>query len=122
MMTEREYQMNEWMRFVNSKYSSFDTVKEFNDWILNSDILEQLEWIENGSFGAGACLELQRTYAGLTNRMNKRAQIGRVLLHALYGKPFNKWNKLSKQAQDKLNAAVDTWLGQDKDFAITSII
>ena len=118
METEKEYQLREWRSFINQKYQYFDTVKEFDESLGNMDILEQIEWIESGSYGAGACLELQRVLSLLTKRNNSIAHIGNVVLHAFYGKPFRYWNKLSQQNKDRMNEAVKTWLKQEHSFAI----
>jgi hypothetical protein len=121
-MEEKEYQKEEVKRFLNQKYAFFDTVREFSEHIENSDPLTDLEWIENGSYGAGACLVLQCVFNGLNKRTNNLARIGSVLLNATYGKTFNDWNKLSLKAKDMLNKAVGEWLNQKKSFAIKLII
>jgi hypothetical protein len=121
-MEEKEYQKEEVKRFLNQKYAFFDTIKEFSEHIENSDPLTDLGWIENGTYGAGACLVLQRVFNGLNKRTNSLARIGSVLLHATYGKQFTAWNKLSPKAQDMLNNAVGEWLNQEKCFAIKLII
>jgi hypothetical protein len=119
MITNEAYQKNEIWRFLNQKTTYFDTVKEFSDNLEEMDILTQLKWIENGSYGAGACLVLKRELEGLTKRMNHQYRIGSVLLHALYGKPFRYWNKLSEKAQSRTNEAVGIWLNRNNyDFAI----
>jgi hypothetical protein len=121
-MNEKEYQTNELMNFLNSKSCYFDNLADFEQWLLNTDLLEQIEWIENGSYGCGSCLALQRTFKSLNNRTNKQARIGNVILHCFFGKRFDKWNKLSKSVQNILNDAIQQWLEQEKSFAIESII
>ena len=121
-MDEKTYQVNELRRFQQQKSAFFDTVKDFDEWIIASDVHTQIEWIENGTFGAGACLELQRIFQGLSNRTNKTARIGGVVLMAFYGAPFSKWNKLSKAAQAKMNKAVNKWIAQEHDFALQSVL
>jgi hypothetical protein len=118
MLSNEQYQENEVKRFLNQNTSYFDTVQEFSESIENGNPLQDLEWIENGSFGAGACLVLKKTVEGLTKRMNHNARIGGVLLHATYGKPFRYWHKLSPKARTMLNEAVETWLKQNHEFAI----
>jgi hypothetical protein len=118
------YNQNEWeerelvaFRRQNNKY--FDSVKDFNENLENSNIEEDLEWIANGTYGAGACLALKKTFEGLNNRMNKRARVGQVLLKALYGADFRYWSKLSPDVQEALNKAVDKWIAKpNKDFAL----
>jgi len=122
-MNEKAYQENELKLFNESKHAFFDTPKEFGadlksaggDWIT-----EQLEWIENGSYGAGACLALQVAFNSINNRVNGPARIGGVLLHALYGKRFGYWAHLPKDVQDVVQAVCVAWIAKgDKSFAIT---
>lgn len=116
MENNREYQQREWKSFINQKHRYFDTVKEFSDSLEQMDILEQIEWIENGSYGAGACFALQNTINRLTPRMNKDAAIGSIILHAFYGKPFKYWNKLSRVAQDNMNKSIENWMEKERNF------
>ena len=118
-MTEKKYQQRELRQFYNQKFSFFDTVKEFSDALEEMDILEQVEWIENGSYGAGACLALQVALKSITPRCNAVARIGSVVLQALYGAPFRNWKKLSQQAQTKATEAVSEWLKQSHNFGMT---
>jgi hypothetical protein len=104
--------------FRDQKHRFFDTVSEFAQDLEQTNILEQIEWIENGSYGAGACFALQLAFASLTKRTNNRARIGSVVLHALYGAPFTAWHKLPTNVQDSLNTAIDSWLESDKSFAM----
>ena len=117
-MINQEYQKMELASFLSQKSSYFDTVAEFAESLDQMDLTEQIEWIENGSYGAGACFALQRELNGLTNRMNKTALIGHVVLRAFYGGPFRGWNKLPVETQNRLNKAVNTWLKQDHEFAM----
>ena len=116
-MTDREFQMNELTRFAVQNSAYFDSISEFDKSLLDMDILEQIDWIENGSYGAGACFALQRALKNSGARTNKQARIGAVVLHAFYGKPFVGWKKLSKAAQAKMNKAVNDWLSQAHEFA-----
>jgi hypothetical protein len=117
MLSEKEYQRKELMMFINQTNCYFDSIAEFVESLENQDILEQLDWIENGSYGAGACFALQITYNGITKRCNANARIGGVLLKALYGNNFRAWKKLPKDLQDAINNAITTWLNQPKNFA-----
>lgn len=119
METNRQYQQRELRSFLSQKNRYFDTVKEFSENLEDMDILEQIEWIENGSYGAGACFALQNTLRLLTPRMNTRAHIGGTVLHAFYGAPFTGWKKLSPKAQEKVNSAVDAWMKQEHNFGQT---
>ena len=118
-MTNKEYQKMELSRFMNQKTAFFDTVKEFSESLENMDIPEQIEWIENGNYGAGACFALQQTLNSLNNRTNNTARIGQTVLHAFYGAPFDgrKWHKLSEAARNSLTIAVKKWLASPHDFA-----
>jgi hypothetical protein len=120
--SDKEYQTNELIRFLNSKSSFFDNLADFEEWIKNTNVLEQIEWIENGSYGCGACLALQNAYNHLSKHTNNNARIGNVVLQAFYGMQFTKWNKLSKDVQSILNNAIEQWFKQDKDFVIKSIL
>jgi len=117
-MNNKEYQKNELIRFQKQNARFFDTVKEFDASLLDMDVDEQIAWIENGSYGAGACLELQRVLNSLTKRMNARANIGNVVLKALYGADFRYFKKLSPEVQDKMNKAIDLWLTKEHEFAM----
>ena len=120
MESERDYQKRELNRFLNQKHAFFDTVADFDDSLQNTDLYEQLQWIENGTYGAGACFSLQHTLNQLTPRCNKTARIGQVYLHALYGKPFSAWNKLSPKTQKRITRAVEKWLRRKRrNFAQT---
>ena len=117
-MTNQEYQKRELNEFLNKKNIYFDNVKEFALSLESMDIPEQIQWIENGSYGAGACLALQRAFNGLNNRMNKTARIGNIVLQAFYGAPFRGWNKLPFETQYRMNHAINEWLNRDHEFAI----
>jgi hypothetical protein len=117
-MNDKEYKDYELKLFLNQKHPYFDKIKDFDTDLQNMDILEQIEWIENGSYGAGACIALKNTLESLTNRMNKNARIGNVILHVFYGAPFRYWNKLSSATQAQINDAISTWLKQEHNFAI----
>jgi threonine dehydrogenase-like Zn-dependent dehydrogenase len=117
-MNKQEYQQIELRRFQSQNARYFDSVKEFDENLTDMDIDEQIKWIENGSYGAGACFELQRVNSTITKRMNANAHIGNVVLKALYGADFRHWNKLSKNNQDRLNTAIEKWLKSEHDFAL----
>jgi len=87
METNKEYQKRELMNFLNQKNRYFDTVKECSANLEDMDILQQIEWIENGSYGAGACFALQMFSRPeyLKTKRNKRAHVGYIVLHAFYG-------------------------------------
>lgn len=121
-MNEHEYQKNELNRFLNQNGKFFDTVKEFSQSLEEMDILEQIEWIENGSYGAGACFALQNTLRGITKRMNGKAHVGHTILHAFYGAPFTGWKRLSPKAQKSFDAAVEKWMKKKHHFAQDLII
>lgn len=116
-LSEKEYQTRELRAFLNSSHAFHDSTKEFAAVLNAMDLDEQIEWVENGSYGAGACLALQSTIANLTPRMNARAAVGGVILHAFHGKPFRYWTKLPAPVQEKLNAAVDAFLARPHEFA-----
>ena len=116
-MDNKTYQNKELSGFDNSNHAYFDNVADFAESLDRMDIPEQIEWMENGSYGAGACFALQRALNQLSNRTNNVARIGQVALHALYGKRFMQWNKLPVSVQDKMSAAVGEWLGKDHSFA-----
>ena len=116
-MNNKEYQKNELIRFLNQKDCYFDTINEFSDQLENMDIPEQIEWIENGSYGSGACFALQNTLNHITPRCNATVRIGKIVLHAFYGCPFRYWSKLSPKAQKKMTGAVEKWMKQKHTFA-----
>lgn len=100
-MSDKAYQQRELTTFLNSKQKFFNTVKDFSESLENMDIHGQIEWIENGTYGAGACYALQRALKSLNNRTNDQSRIGAVILHAFYGTHFRHWQKLSDQAKLK---------------------
>ena len=93
-------------------------MKDFISSLESDDPVRDLEWIENGSYGAGACLELQKVLNSLNSRTNDRARVGGLLLRVLYGKPFRYWQKLPQVVQTKLNNGVDAWRKQKHNFAM----
>lgn len=117
MENNKEYQKHELVNFVNQKHSYFDTVKEFSDNLEDMDILEQINWIENGSYGAGACFALQNTLNHISKRMNANSHIGSIVLHVFYGKHFRYWGKLSDKAKKAIDEAVIAWINQEHNFA-----
>lgn len=116
MDDNKKYQRRELEGFLNQKNCYFDNIKDFTESLDNMDILEQIEWIENGSYGAGACFALQLRLKQLTPRMNRLANIGSVVLHAFYGRPFRYWHKLPSRTQLKINIAVASWLSSEHNF------
>ena len=122
MLNEKEYQTNEYKIYLNENTPYFDSLQDFEERLDGMDILEQIEWIENGSYGCGHCLALQKAVNSLNSRTNNQARIGNVVLKSLYGAEFKKWNKLSPNIQNKINKAIDAWLSNDHDFAIQCII
>jgi hypothetical protein len=119
MKTNREYQARELQMFLNQKNRYFDTVPEFSESLESMDIPEQIEWIEDGTYGAGACLALQHTLKGITPRANAIARIGQTVLHTFYGAPFTKWQKLTPKAQAAITKAVTRWMKKKHHFAMT---
>ena len=120
-MNNIEYQETELIDFINQKNRYFDTVKDFVDrWGKSTaeELATQLEWVENGSYGAGACFALQATLKSLNKRTNNNARIGQIFLKCLYGADFRYWNKLPATMQSNINKAVETWLAQEKNFAL----
>ena len=125
MSTNKEYKEREHRDYLNGK-GFFDSLVDFiaDHSEVKADLFEiQLEWIENGSYGAGACLELCRVWDWVSTspRANKQSAIGQVLLSCLYGKQWQTrdWRKLPPAMQADLNNAVDAWLSESRDFAIT---
>ena len=122
-MNHTEYCDNEWRSFLNQK-CFFGNVAEFIEFHKDCDeewFLEQLEWIEGGSYGAGACLHLQTAWNQLqsSRRANKPARIGGMLLWSLNGAPFTGWRKLPDSMKDAINSAVTRWIESEKNFAVT---
>ena len=113
-----EYQRRELLAFLRSEHGYHDTAKEFAASLESMNISEQIQWIENGSYGCGPCLALQKTLRDLTPRMNARAHVGQIILHAFHGKPFRCYSKLPASVRAKLDSAVDDFLTREKDFAI----
>jgi hypothetical protein len=119
-MNNAEYQKKELTGFLNQKNRYFDTVADFvEQWgdSTTEDLLIQIEWVENGSYGAGACFALQAALKSLNKRTNNNARIGKVFLKCLYGSDFTDWKKLPVTMQENINKAVEAWIAQDKNFA-----
>lgn len=119
MKTLNEYEQRELAAFRAQKYAYFDNVKSFSESLADMNIAEQIRWIENGTYGCGACLALQKAFQTACERprMNGKAIVGGVILHAFYGKPFKGWQKLPPGIQAKFDAAVADWMAGEKDFA-----
>ena len=125
-MKDKEYQTAELKRhaaqMADKRGGYFDTVADFSERMDDEAYnMTQLEWIENGSYGAGACFALQRVVAGLNSRTNDVARVGRFFLSVMYGKDFPHWRGLSQKAQEATTAAVEKWLAQDHQYAQTLI-
>ncbi len=117
-MNQAQYKAAELARFDGMKNTYFDTVADFAEWLDNtSNLVEQIEWMENGSYGAGVCFALQRAEASLNSRTNDTARIGQVVLKAMYGAPFKHWHKLPQDTQDRLNQTVNDWLESEHSYA-----
>jgi len=119
-MNNAEYQKKELTNFINQKNRYFDTVADFVEQWGDStadELLTQLEWVENGSYGAGACFALQVALNSLNKRTNNNARIGQVFIKCLYGSDFRYWAKLPATMQENINKAVEQWLAQEKNFA-----
>ncbi len=118
-MNNTEYQTHELKLFRAQKHSYFDTVKDFAEHLEDMDIPEQIEWIANGSYGAGPCLALQAAVRSITPRSNGPARIGSVILHAFYGKPFTAWNRLPEPVRARFQAACEAFLAAPQEYAMT---
>ena len=121
-MNNQEYKASELAHF-NRGESYFDSVRDFishHESCNAAWFQTQLEWVENGSYGAGACFALRDTWERIkdNSRVNKPAHVGKVLLHALNGGEFSGWQKLPKPMQTAINSAVESWIESEKDFAI----
>lgn len=121
-MNNQEYQMNELKRFNNEQSAYFDTVKDFIEHYAGTDkkeVFEQVRWIENGNYGAGACFKLQMVwnYVKDNNRVNKTAHIGNVVLKCFYGADFKHWSKLPDELKNALNDGINQWIKSKKNFA-----
>jgi hypothetical protein len=122
-MKEQTYQQRELAIFraeqTSKSHKYFDTWEDFEENLTNSNPLTDLEWIENGSYGLGACLYMQRIVKQLTIRTNDIAQLGRFLLSVLYGEefPVRYWWKFRDSTRQTVNIAVRTWLKQEHNFA-----
>lgn len=119
METREEWLARKLRNYLLKSYPYFSSIKEFEESLRDRNwILEQIEWIENGTYGAGACHHLLQALEGLNGRTNNTVQIGKVVLRAFYGAEFLKWDRLSKKVQGNMNWAVNKWLEQEHDFAI----
>jgi|TARA_Y100000034_G_scaffold47212_1_gene58118 hypothetical protein len=106
-------------RMDDKKASYFETLAAFDSNVDDYNYnLEQLEWIENGSYGVGPCLALQKVENSLNGRTNNVARIGQFFLSVMYGCRFQQWNKLSKVSQAAVTKAVKKWLSQKHEYAM----
>ena len=117
MESNLAYQRRELISFNSQDSAYFDNLRDFNENLDNSDPLTDLEWIETGTYGAGACFALQVAERSITPRTNGNARIGAVLLQALYGKPFRYWQKLRPETQKRIDDAVTAWRSAEHDYA-----
>jgi hypothetical protein len=121
-MTTKEYQDMEIRRFraeMADKGRLFvDSVKDVSEAVEDAEWTEQqLDWLANGSFGAGACFELQRRLALCGPRSNRAAVVGRMVLSCLYGHDrADLWRKLSVKAKGNLGRVVKAWLAGQMEF------
>ena len=121
-MNDQEWKAAELKRFHAKSYGYYDTIAEFADTLLDEGWLyEQLTWIENGSYGAGECLALQRAFSwgSESKRRNLNAAVGNVFLSCLYGREFNHWGRLDAETHDRLNRVVARWIKKEKEWAVT---
>jgi hypothetical protein len=123
MDKEKAYQAREINRWNEEKLDRggcyYDGPGDFSrsleggaDWIRS-----QIEHIECGNYGVGACLALQVVMQGLSARTNDLARVGSFVLTALYGCEFRGWNKLTPGARAAANKAVSAWLSADREYA-----
>ena len=118
-MHDKEYQDLELGNFLKQNCRYYDNVRDFSDYLENTDILEQIEWIENGTYGAGACFFLQHILNRITKRMNREAAIGQAVLRIFYGAPFGYWRKLAEKAKTDFSEAVRKWDAQEREWSMT---
>ena len=119
MSTERDYQTAEMRRHDNEmsrRGGYFANVAEFDSSMMQTEagwIKEQVGWIINGSYGAGACFAFQRTARNMTARMNREAVVGQFILSNLYGRTWKSadWHKLSARTQREVTKAARWFLG-----------
>ena len=123
--SEFDYQQREldrWSGEMNDKSRQwFDSVAEFSKRLEESGYFaEQMQWICDGSYGAGACLRVQLITKGMeTFRGNKEAVFGGFFLSAMYGHNFGAWRKLTPKAQAIVSKAVRVWMKKkDKGFGL----
>lgn len=121
-MNEKEYRNNEIAQFRAGNGPFYRDSREFAESMKDLSsmwFLTQLEWIENGSYGAGACFVLRDTWEYIQDnkRCNRVAQIGTVLLSALTGRATSArswWTSLDQETQYRINHAVVAWLENDR--------
>ena len=115
-MNEQTYKTMELNKFNAQDSAFFDNIADFQKDLSYTWIKEQIEWIENGSYGAGACLALSKAIE--SKRGNPKARAGQVILKAFNGSKVD-WNKLNGKTQGLFNKAVNNWLNKSHDFALT---
>jgi len=123
--SEREYQSYELRKF-QAQNSPYDTKAGFSKDLAQGGrnwIDEQIEWIANGTYGAGPQIALIKTWrwASASRRANKEAAVGQVILKAMHGAPVA-WRQLSPAAQKVFGAAVRAWVKRGKKHASLKIV
>ena len=116
----RETELNRFLEDVSMGTPSYESIQDFSAW-LEWAAEEQTGWIINGTYGAGACLYLRKTLAGITPRCNAEARIGQALLTVWSGSMWNSrdWHKLTPKAQKAVRRAVKVVMkAKDDDWAI----
>lgn len=126
MNEEIEYQKRELHWFKSSRKSFFETATEFDEYLTSKGsewIMQQIDWVANGSYGVGACLALQMayTYNPPSKTYNREACCGRVILRAFYGTDI-RWQQLSKETQALFSECVNSWLIGKVEFGIEAKI
>jgi len=123
MDKEKAYQARELNRWNDEKRGRggcyYDGPEDFSSSLEGGEawVQGQIEHIESGNYGDGACLALQVVMQGLSASTNDVARVGSFVLTALYGCEFRGWNKLTPGAQEAANKAVSAWLSADRDYA-----
>ena len=126
-MNNYKYQQNELSEFLSGKHGYFETSAEFNSHIEKlgeEELTTQIEWIENGSYGCGACVALQNAerWGSASKRRNLKAAVGKVVILAIAGQPV-RGQSIGMRAQNIIVAAVEKWLSRpEKNYSIKSII
>ncbi len=127
--SEFDYQkreLNRWSGEMNDTTRQwFDNTEDFSKRLECSGYFaEQMQWICDGSYGAGACLRIQQINKSMeTFRGNKEAVLGVFFLSAMYGHQFGAWRKLTPKAQAMVSKAVRAWMKKrDKGFGLRLLV